>query len=348
MNNVRTFGLAIAAAFTAAFAPGAVAQTPTELTSGAAQLPASALVVDLPARAGLKYHVSGSWSLDSDGIFDGRDVIDEINVATGNVATGNWVMSGYFNAGGCAETLASGNVDTDWKDSLSLWGQSWSVRGGVFTFAGSLGRRPVAMLCREVADGPTLLLYHFLANQPETTAKDAVLASVRGSATLASVSAAFTSRRTNDIVPLRRSDVRNRGTNPAARTVKLEASGLEVALPDDGYLWLTSSSDGVDFLDRLLPTFPEVTLETVLAPSMTCDQVLGSVPGERLPDHRATGAPSGWISGAALLVDDTTELVLCHNLDDAAILAGVFQGKDKRDVTYLGPLLGALLAAARQ
>lgn len=347
MKTVRIFGLAIMAAASMCLAPLAVGQQPVKMASGTAQLPASGLVIDVPAKAGIQYHVSASWALDDDGIFDTRDVIDEIDIASGNVATGNWVMSGYFNAGGCEATLASGVVDTDWRDSLSAWGHSWQVRGGVFTFEGALGRRPVAMLCRENADGMALLLYHFLANQPDTTGKDVVLASVRASGALASVSDAFTSRRTNDISPLRRTDVRNRGTNPAARTVFLESTGLEVELPDDGYLWLVSADNGVDFLDRLLPTFPEVTLEVVIVPSVTCEPFLASLPGEKLANHNATGAPAGWVAGQSLVIEGLTELVVCHNLDDGALLAGIFQGKDRRDITYLGPVLTALLASAK-
>ena len=104
---------ALAAACAALMAPAAFAQAiPVKLTQGEAQLPTSGLVIDLPAKAGIQYDVSGSWALSGGGAsFDARDIVDEIEIATGKVATGNWVLSGYFTAGGCSETLADAKLD---------------------------------------------------------------------------------------------------------------------------------------------------------------------------------------------------------------------------------------------
>ena len=115
MSLVVRARLVLAAACAALLAPAAMAQSvPVKLTQGEVQLPTSGLVVDLPAKPGITYSISGSWALSDGGkTFDTRDVIDEIETATGNVATGNWVLSGYFTAGGCAATLANAKLDAE-------------------------------------------------------------------------------------------------------------------------------------------------------------------------------------------------------------------------------------------
>lgn len=345
LTRVRPVLLAVCAI---TMAPATLAQAvPVKLTEGEAQLPTTGLIIDLPPKAGVTYHASGSWALTGD-TFDTRDVIDEIDTATGNVQSGNWVLAGHFNAGDCNATLAGVQLDAGWTQSASLWGESWNVRGGVFTFEGALGRRPVAILCREKENEPALLLYHFLANQPETTPQAAVMDSVSRSAPLASVSRSFTARRAGDIFPTRRAEVRNRGTQSAARRVTLPVSGLELDLPNDGYLWLPDGGDGVDFLDRLLPFLPEVTLELIMAPDTTCAGLFGSLQTDLRETHRPLALPSGWLGGPAIVVEGQTELTMCHAVGASALVVGVFQGPENRDVSDLYPVLGALLAAAQK
>lgn len=342
--------LALAAACAALMVPAAFAQDiPVRLAQGEAQLPTSGLVIDLPAKAGIQYDVSGSWALSGEGTsFDARDVIDEIETATGSVATGSWVLSGYFTAGGCSETLATAKLDAAWTQDATLWGESWSARGGVFTFENALGRRPAVVLCRGTGEGPTLLLYHFLANQPETLPRAAVMDSVGKSGALAAASKSFTAVRTKPVFPTRRTDVRNRGNEPAARRVTLSVSGLEVDLPPDGYLWLPDSSDTADFFDRPLPTFPQVTLETVFVPNVSCASILSSLGPEARDEHRPLALPDGWLGGPAVEVEGETELTMCRAVGASALLVGVFQGQDNRDVSPLHPMLGALQAAAEK
>lgn len=350
MSFVTHARFVLAAACTALLSPAALAQAvPVKLTQGEAHLPTSGLVIDLPAKAGITYNVSGSWSLSDGGTtFDTRDVIDEIETATGNVAAGNWVLSGYFTAGGCAETLAGAKLDAAWNQAVNLWGEAWSARGGVFTFDGALGRRPAVVLCRETENGPSLLLYHFLTNQPETHPQAAIMDSAGKSGALAAASKSFTAVRTKPIYPTRRTEVRNRGSEPAARRVTLTVSGLEVDLPPDGYLWLVDSGDDTDFLDRLLPTLPEVSLETVLAADAACADIFGSFAFELREAHRPLALPDGWLGGPAMLVDGETELTMCRAIGASALVVGVFQGPDNRDVSTLYPMLGALQAAAER
>jgi hypothetical protein len=258
------------------------------------------------------------------------------------------VLSGYFTAGGCSETLATAKLDAAWTQDATLWGESWSARGGVFTFENALGRRPAVVLCRGTGEGPTLLLYHFLANQPETLPQAAVMDSVGKSGALAAASKSFTAVRTKPVFPTRRTDVRNRGNEPAARRVTLSVSGLEVDLPPDGYLWLPDSSDTADFFDRLLPTFPQVTLETVFVPNVSCASILSSLGPEARDEHRPLALPDGWLGGPAVEVEGETELTMCRAVGASALLVGVFQGQDNRDVSPLHPMLGALQAAAEK
>lgn len=348
MSFLARARLALFAACAITLAPATLAQAvPAKLTAGEAQLPTTGLIIDLPPKAGVTYHVSGSWALTGD-TFDTRDVIDEIDTATGNVRLGNWVLAGYFNAGDCNATLAGVQLDAAWTQSASLWGEAWSVRGGVFTFDGALGRRSAAILCRQKENEPALLLYHFLANQPETTPQATVMESVGRSAPLAGASRSFTARRAGDIFPTRRADVRNRGEQAPARRVTLPVSGLELDLPDDGYFWLPDAGDGVDFLDRLLPFLPEVTLELVIVPDITCADLFGALQTELRQTHRPLALPAGWLGGPAIIVEGQTELTMCHAVGASALVVGVFQGPDNRDVSDLYPVLGALLAAAQK
>lgn len=349
MRVITSLRLGLVAVCTAMLAQAPVAGAdPVTVLRGAAQLPTSGLTVDLPAKAGIEYHVSGSWSSSVAGdTFDTRDIIDEIDTASGKILTGNWIMAGYFTAGDCAATIAETNLDKAWTQDVSLWGSSWKVRGGVFTFEGALGRRPAAVLCRATSTGHTLMFYHFLTDQPETTSQSAVMNSVSGSAALAAADRSYTSGRTSDILPTRRSDVKNRGTGSAVRTAELPVSGLSVDLPDDGYFWLISEGDGVDIFDRLLPTLPEMSAELVFADGFTCEDILGSLTTDLIPDHRPTGLPSGWVSGPGMkLPDGLIELTSCYELDDAAILFGIMPDPSVTDVSSLRPLMAAIVAAA--
>lgn len=321
---------------------------PVKLAEGAAQLPTSGLIVDLPAQPGVEYHVSGSWATDKDGkTFDTRDVIDEIDVASGNVSAGNWVLSGYFTAGDCDAVLAAEKLDKPWTSSIQLWGESWSVRGGVYTFENSLGRRPTGILCRTLESGASILLYRFLTLADESLPQAKIMESVRSSTVLANAAKSFADRRTGDIYPTHRPDVRARGEGQPSRTITLPVSGLTMKLPDDGYFWLVTEGDGVDVFDRLLPTLPEVSAETLLARQMTCAQMWEAIGTDVLADHRPTGLPPGWEGGPAIKVDGgEIELTACYNAPPGALLFGVFQGPTKTDVSSVSSLMTAILAGA--
>ena len=345
-GNIRRAVAGICAAFgMLALSPIAGAD-PTIVSGGVAQLPSTGLVIDLPARTEGVYHVSGSWALNAkDGVFDSRDIVDEINSA-GNVTAGNWALVGYFDAGECDAVLASEKLDASWTTTQDFWGQSWSVRGGVFQFDGALGRRPAAVLCRTEQDGLTLLLYRFLTVASETLDQASVLADVKSSVVLPAISKSFNSKRTGQYIPLGRGDLRNRGTAAAARAVTLPVSKLRIDLPEDGYLWLARAADSSDMLDRMLPAVAVTSFEVMAVDNVKCADILEGLKDGAKVGAEAQNLPAGWLVGPAIIVDGEVEPVVCYPASFGALVVGLVQGGG-RDFLPFHPMLGALTRATR-
>lgn len=350
MRVMTSFRVGVFAACAAmlAQAPLAVAD-PVTVLRGPTQLPTSGLIIDLPAQAGIEFHVSGSWASNEAGdTFDTRDIIDEIDTASGTIHAGNWVLSGYFTAGDCSATIADVTLENAWTQDATLWGHGWKVRGGVFKFDSALGRRPAAVLCRSTSSGHTLMLYRFLTDQPDTASQSAVMASVSSSSVLAAADRAYASHRVGAITPTHRSDVKNRGTGAAVRKTKLPVSDLSLDLPDDGYFWLISEGDGVDIFDRLLPTLPEMSAELAYIDGVSCKDVIASFKSDAAADHKPTGLPAGWVSGPGLTLDDgAIEMTSCYETEDVAVMFGIMTDPSITDVSELRPLMQAIVAAAR-
>jgi hypothetical protein len=324
------------------------AADPVSMPSGKAILPTTGLVIDVPAKAGVIYKISASWSLTDDGVFDSRDVIDEFS---GNdIVAGNWALIGYFDAGACDKVLASEKLDKSWTAKADLWGAIWNIRGGIFTFSGSLGRRPAALLCRDDADGRTFLLYRFLISYAEDTiTQAATLADLRTAAVLERASHAYDARRMELVAPIKRAEVTNRGKIAAARQVKLTESKLTVDLPDDGYVWLANPGDGADVLDRMAPFFPETTFDIAALEGVNCAEVFeaASATMEKKPGRAATNLPAGWVAGPAVLFDGKVELLTCRGADYGALVVGLFLDREQTDAGEFHPILAALAAAKR-
>jgi hypothetical protein len=317
---------------------------PVKVTQGRVELPTSGLVADLPAVAGRSYAVSSSWSLSAEtGIFDTRDVIDEFD-SSGALVAGTWVQSGFFNAGSCAGVLAETSLDMPWTTKTTLWGESWEVKGGIYTFDSSLGRRPAAQLCRDGEDGTSLLLHYYLVDRPDTTGQTETMQAVAASGVMAAASRSYTDYRVADVKPALRPEVRRRGAE-AARKVSLKASQMTLDLPEDGYVWLAYEADGVDMLERTMPSLPPTTVELYVLEGIQCAPILATFTEYQLPEHRPVNLPAGWIAGNGLDVEGDPELIMCHEHTNGALLVGSFQGQN-RDVSNLHPLLAALLKAA--
>ncbi|HVY90728.1 MAG TPA: hypothetical protein VG942_17815 [Hyphomonadaceae bacterium] len=328
---------------------GAAHADPITVKSGKTLMPASGLSIDLPAQAGIEYHVSSSWSLFDNGSFDSRDIIDELNTSSNELAAGNWIVTGYFDAGGCDETLNGEKLGSAWTTELDLWGQHWKVKGGIYTFEGStLGRKAAAVLCTtDAASGRSLLLYRFVLTKPETLPQADVLADVKSSTVLRQAWASYRDGKIVPVTPLKRPEVRNRGKIAAARTVTLTKAKLQLDLPDDGYVWLANYDDQGDILDRMAPSLPDVSVEVLVVPGKSCDEAFKLVPPDGRIERKATGLPAGWFTANALAMDEADELLTCHALgDEDLVLAGVVQPKGaSADVSSLAPLLGALAKA---
>lgn len=342
IRNLRPYLVAAASALTLAGLPAGA--DPVKLYQGRAELPTSGLVIDLPGVEGRRYDISASWSLNHDTqVFDTRDVVDEFD-ASGKLILGTWVQSGYFTAGGCAAVFAEAELDAPWTTKVTQWGESWDVQGGGYTLSGSIGRVPAVKFCRERQDGTALLLHHYLVDQPESTGQAAAMTAAAASGVMAAVSRSYTDNRFVDAKPVLRPEVRRRGAE-AARTVSLSVNQMTLDLPEDGYVWLVYEADGIDQLDRALPSLPPVTVELYVIDGFPCEFMLETLTDFQLPEHRPLNLPAGWVAGNGLDVESAPELIMCHEHTRGALLVGSFQGED-RDVSYLHPLLAALLKAA--
>jgi hypothetical protein len=318
---------------------------PIIVKNGKTLMPASGLAVDLPAQAGIEYHVSSSWALDDKGSFDSRDIIDELDTATNELAAGNWIVTGYFDAGGCDETLSQEKLGNAWTTEADMWGQHWKMKGGIYTFEGStLGRKAAAVLCTTLPGSErTLMLYHFLLNKPETLSQADTIAGTKSSRVLQQAWAAYRDGKMASVAPLKRPEVRNRGKINAARPVTLAKAKMQIDLPDDGYVWLANTDDNGDVLDRMAPSMPDLTIEVLVVPGKTCADGFALFPSDGRIDTKATGLPAGWSTDRGLKVDDAEELAACHVLTQGVLLAGIIQAKGgSADVSSLAPVLTAL------
>ena len=343
----RVGALAVAACMAGTVGVAAVLADPVKTQKGVVQLPITGLVVNLGAVPGRIYHVSGSWYSSDDGeTFNGKDIIDEIDPATNNVQAGTWVFVGYFDAGDCNAVLGGETLDNAWTQDVTIAGEAWKVRGGVYTFTNSLGRRPAALLCRSVADGQSLLLYRFLTTAPETLSQAEIMKEVSSAKSIAAASRAFSAGKIGDTAPLHRPEVVQHGGAPGVREVSLGVTGLSFELPDDGYYWVANENrdNGVDTLSRLAPALPSVDLEVALAPNASCADVRKALEQvSTIADLQPTNVPSGWEAMPTMKLDGgEIEFAVCHARAEGAVLAGIFQGPKQQDISQLSPLLTAL------
>ncbi|HRE91076.1 MAG TPA: hypothetical protein PK095_18280 [Myxococcota bacterium] len=325
---------------------------PLEVKSGKVDLPLSGLRVDLPAQGkGHTYKVSASFSLEQG--FDARDVIDE--AVDGKLVAGTWVLVGFFTAGTCKDVVGAAALDTPWESELTLHDIPFTVRGGVFTFDGELGKVPSAVLCAErpkLAPGTrkALLLYHFFLGTDLATPREELLAMLKKRPSVERSVKSWKLDTLGGGRPLEASNVRIRGDKqPGPLTLQL--ARLSLRPPDDGTFWTTRSApdEGVDWIDRMVPALPEVSVEVVHS-NESCAATLAMVTGKQMKGvPAARHLPSGWSAGPILDIDGDPEYTVCRDFKGGALLVGYFLEKSfKRDLGDLRPIhaiLDALTAS---
>lgn len=322
---------------------------PLSIQGGKVVLSVSGLEIDLPpAPAGITYKVSGSWSL-HDTSFDGRDVVDELKDDV--LTAGNWVQVGYFNAGDCGAAVAASELDNAWKTDLSLWGTPWKVRGGIYSFEGKLGRKPAVVLCAQMGRTKSILLYRFFVDQPESMTRAAMLDALAKATVLEAAWRSYRESRIAPVAPTKRAEVRNRGSISPNRREKLPYTGLDVQLPDDGFVWLVDRSKEkgttIDSFTRMAPALPDVWVELARFDQPNCAAAFAMLQIEKRP-VAARNLPAGWEPGPQLVVDGDLELTACHHAARGVVIVGIFQGPRETDVAYLTPLFESIGRAALQ
>lgn len=358
----------VAAAVTAGFGVGRAAPTPDPpavekatpivVRSGKVTLPLTGLAVDLPQdpRKGATWALSGSWSFTDGGAsFDARDVIDQ--KIDGKIVAGAWVHIGYFNAGDCGAVVKELDVPDRWTAERKLWGLHWHVAGGTWDFGNDLGKAPTVALCTSRPNRSSLLLYYFFVGDTAPLDQEARLAAVARITLFARVSGAWVKDRTAPVLPMKRPEIRRRGDIAAARKVRLVRSAMDVTLPDDGFAWLArpdAPDMSADFLDRMAPASPDISLEVIRVASATCEAILpttGPDAPKRHTEPPPKGMPSGWRSLGTLALDaDTLERVICRESSGRALLVGLLgtpvSAAEARDFAPFEALLAALAAAS--
>lgn len=338
-------GLA-ALAMIAVFALPAAAE-PVPSPGGTVILPVTGLSIDLPpAIGGCTYRLSGSWIINDDGSFDGRDVIDE--ACGDSLVSGNWVSLGYFTAGDPAAVVAATTMTSDWLAEADLWGGHWAVHGGLFDL-GELGIVPTAVLCTPMGGGMAALFYHFfLREDPAAMTQDAMLAGLEQTGALRAAWNACSQRRFATAYPASRPEIRNRGETLASRTVTLTRCGFDFSLPDDGFVWLTRQSQdgGSDFLDRMAPSLPDVSMEVAYIAGMDGETAFAAFDVEKR-DVAPLNLPEDWAAGPQLVLPEgQLELTASFETLDGVVIVGIFQEPGDLDVAPLAPILGAIADGA--
>ena len=347
----------------AALAPGLFAATPIVIPAegGTVTLPLTGLSVVFPAREKAILKVTASWSMQDDkNTFDGRDVIDEFG-GPGNdtIIAGTWAHIGYFNAGGPAAVVKEADLKEPWPVApATLWGAEWQARGGKWNFENDLGIKPALVLAtRQSANGPSFLLYHFFVGEKELT-KDEMLTRAEASPVLRAVFQAFWKGQYGPSLPTRNPAVKVRNDSLAAREVVLKKAGLKVQVPDDGFVWLVrAASDGSsDYLDRMAPSLPDVSLEVATVDAASVQEVFAMFSGTNSrKDPAPANLPMGWEPGPTIKLENgSEETIVCKLIGNKVLVVGFLCtppppiSKRITDVEPYTPLLGALAEALRQ
>jgi hypothetical protein len=338
-------------------APGLFAATPIVIPGegGTVTLPLTGLSVVFPAREKPKLKVTASWSLQvNKNTFDSRDVLDEFGGPENDtIIAGTWAHVGYFNAGGPAAVVLEAELKDAWPVApATLWGVEWQVRGGKWDFGNDLGIKPALVLAiRQSPEGPSFLLYHFFVSETELT-KDEMLARAEASPVMQAVFQAYWKSQYGPSLPTRNPAVKVRNDSVAAREVVLKKTGLRMQLPDDGFVWLVRpASDGSsDFLDRMAPSLPDVSLEVATVDAASVQEIFAMFPGPKSRrDPAPANLPAGWEPGPTIQLENGNwENTVCKLIGAKVLIVGFLVTPRVIDVESYNPVLGALAEALRQ
>ena len=335
----RSFPATLALVLLSGLASGTRAE-PVVHPPGPLVLPLTGLSIALPkdGRKGHAWSVAASYALD--GGFDARDVIDEKLGDT--LVSATWVSVGHFSAGGCEATLAELAFGDGETSTQTFFGLPWVVRAGRFDLGEPRGAVPAVGLCAARKDRKTLLLYHLVLDSSKRPQDALKAASTHG--VVKSVARAWQEERVSEQPPLARREVRHRGTTKPAREVHFPVSGLTVALPDDGHVWMPRAHAlgppaDVDWIDRLAPAMPDLSLEFFALADVSCARFFASVDAPRRDDLRPRDLPEGWLAGPVLAMDGDPEYLACCDLPSGLVAVGLYT------LVAPGPLAGSFKPA---
>jgi hypothetical protein len=342
-RRLSAVGLLVLAALFGLVGPAAA--DPVDVHGGTVILPVTGLEVDLPpSDENSGFRVSGSYLLTDEASYDGRDVIDEFR--DGGITAGTWISLGYFDAGAPEAIVAAVTLTDDWSAQRDLWGATWSVHGGTFTFDNDLGAKPAVVACLRLGNGMSILMHRFFLADPAPATQAEMLAEFERSPVPRAAWLACAQGRIGTSYTTKRAESRNRGTIEPSRLEILEHSGIVLEIPDDGFVWLVrKSEDGTtDFLDRMAPSLPDVSIEVAYVADADCASALLSVETEKR-DVPPQNLPDGWSPGPQLVVGENVEYTACYPLEGGVVVVGFFQGAQGADVAYLAPMLEAIAIA---
>jgi hypothetical protein len=319
---------------------------------GEVALPTSGLAVSLPPRDGITCNVTGQWTLtEGETAFEGRDIIDEID-GEGNLNAGTRILIGDFSADEAPAIVRGVRLADAWEDTIELWGAEWHVRGGTYMFTSDLGVKPAVVLATSPVEGKrSLLLHHFLIAAGSAVSKEVMLSQVKGSPTLAAVFRAYCADQYAPVQPTKSEAVMQPAISAIARVVQLPRTGLNVRLPDDGFVWVSEAQpdDATDMLFLMAPRLPKITVELLLVDAPDARAAFAQLGLEDNPwDPAPANLPPGWQSGVTVTTSDNAkQATVCTVIGQQVLLVGFLATPRVQDIAPYRLLLEALAEAVR-
>lgn len=309
-------------------------------------LPIAGLVVAKPTVPGREYRQSSTWGFAEMATqFESRDVIDEIDGGTmfGSV----WVSVGWFAIGSCADVVADAPIDASWTATkVALWGARWTARGGIYRGGGAHDGDPVVTLCLERGLRKQLVVSRFVPAGTPTPTRPEMLALVRKDELVRRIHRAFRDDAVRVTAPARTASVEDHGDTPARRDVIMLWTGITLALPDDGFIWMTGSeASGIDRFERMAPALPELAMSVARVDvDIPCAAAFAQIDG---PTQKPLGpVPAGWEAGPTAKDSGFHALSVCHRSRGGLIVVAVVTAARSPELGSIAALLEAIAAAA--